>query len=439
MDMEWWHFLLAFFAGLSFLLLIGLPVAFSFLLVNMVGVFFLWGGTTGFSQLVMSMESSISTFVLVPIPMFILMGAVMFYSGIARKMIDVLDHWIGFLAGRLAVLAIMTGAVLGALTGVAMGSVAILGSALLPEMRERAYAKSMSIGPILASGSLAILIPPSTLAIVLASLGGFSVAKMLVAIIVPGLTLAVLYATYVIIRCALNPELAPAYEIEPVPMRTRLRDTFVHLVPPVLIIVFVILAIFFGVATPTEAAAIGTFVTCVLAGLYGYLNLEIARKAVASATALSVMIMIILTGSAGFSQLLSFTGVTSAITSFATELPVHPIVLLILMQLVVMVLGMFLEQTSIVLVTIPIFLPIIEALGWDPIWFGTIMMLNLEMATITPPFGLSLFVMKGIAPPDVSIGDIYQAAIPFILINLFLMALMIMFPQIVLALPSMMG
>jgi len=436
--MEWWGFLLAFFSSLAVLLLIGLPVAFAFMLTNMVGVYFLWGGTPGFNQIILSIESSISTFVLVPVPMFVLMGAIMFHSGIARKMIDVLDHWIGFISGRLAVLAILTGAVLGALTGVAMGSVAILGSTLIPEMRQRAYAKSMTIGPILASGSLAILIPPSTLAIVLASLGGFSVAEILVAITVPGLLLAMMYATYVVVRCTLNPELAPPYEVPQVPMRQRLRETLIHLIPPVSIIVFVILSIFYGVATPTEAAAIGAFVTCVIAALYGKLSWGVLRSAFASAAALSIMVLIILTGSAGFSQLLSFSGVTTAITNLATDLPVHPLVLLVLMQLVVMFLGMFLEQTSIILVTIPIFLPIIKAMGWDPIWFGTIMMLNLEMATITPPFGLSLFVMKGIAPPDITIGDIYRATIPFILINLVLMGLMILFPQIVLWLPSMM-
>lgn len=437
--MEWWHFLLVFFSGLGVLLVIGLPVAFAFLLVNLAGVYFLWGGTSGLNQIVMSIESSISTFVLVPIPMFILMGALMFHTGIARKMIDVLDHWIGFISGRLAVLAIATGAVLGALTGVAMGSVAILGSSLLPEMKKRAYAKSMSIGPILASGSLAILIPPSTLAIVLASLAQISVAKMLVAIVVPGLLLAIMNATYIIIRSTLNPDLAPAYEVPHVPMARRLRETLVHLLPPVSIVVFVILAIFYGVATPTEAAAVGTFVTFLLAGIYGRLNWIVIRSAVGSATQLSVMVLIILTGSAAFSQLLSFSGVTSSIATFATELPVHPIILLILMQLVIMFLGMFLEQTSIVLVSIPIFLPIIHAMGWDPLWFGIIMMINLEMATITPPFGLSLFVMKGVAPSDVTIGDIYKAAIPYIVISLILMGLIIAFPQIVLGLPSLMS
>lgn len=436
--MEWWEFLLAVFTGLGVLLLIGLPVAFAFLATNIVGVYVLWGGARGFNQLVLSIESSISTFVLVPIPMFILMGAIMFHCGIARKMIDVIDLWIGFVAGRLAVLAILTGAVLGALTGVAMGSVAILGSTLMPEMRARAYRKSMSIGPILASGSLAILIPPSTLAIILASLGGFSVAAVLIAIIVPGLLLAVMYATYIVIRCTINPDLAPPYEVAHVPMRKRVRETLVHLFPPVSIIVFVIVTIFYGVATPTEAAAIGAFITFVLAGLYGRLNWTVISEGIGSATALSIMVLIILTGSAAFSQLLGFSGATTAITRFATGLPVDPIVLLILMQLVVVFLGMFLEQTSIILVTIPIFLPIIKAMGWDPIWFATIMMLNLEMATITPPFGLSLFVMKGIAPPDVTISDIYRATIPFIGINLVLMGLMIAFPDIVLWLPSMM-
>lgn len=436
--MEWWMYLTAFFSGLAVLLLIGLPVAIAFTAVNLVGVYYLWGGVRGLNQIILSIESSIGTFVLVPLPMFILMGAIMFHSGIAQRMIDVFDHWIGFIAGRLAVVAIMTGALLGALTGVAMGSVAILGSTLIPEMQARNYAKSISIGPILASGSLAILIPPSTLAIVLASLAGISVAEILVAIIVPGVLLAIFYATYIILRCALNPEIAPAYEVPQVPMSVRLKDTALYLVPPVSIIVLVVLAIFFGLATPTEAAAVGTFLTFILAALYRRLSWTVLREGVGAATALSIMVLIILTGSAAFSQLLSFSGVTTAITRLATDLPVDPLVLMILMQLVVVFLGMFLEQTSIVLVTIPIFLPIIAAMGWDPIWFGTIMMLNLEMATITPPFGLSLFVMKGLAPPGFTMADIYKAAVPFIMINLFLMALMIAFPSIVTWLPGMM-
>ena len=434
--MEWWVFLIYFFTGLGTLMLIGLPVAIAFLLTNMIGVYMLWGGVMGFNQLILSIDSSIATFVLVPVPMFILMGSIMFHSGIAPRMIEVIDHWLGFIAGRLAVVAIAAGAVLATLTGVAMGSVAILGSTLTPEMERRGYAKSMSIGPILGSGALAILIPPSTLAIVLASLGGFSVAKILVGIIVPGALLAIMYTAYIIIRVMLQPEIAPPYEVKQVPLGRKLVDTMKYLVPPISIVVMVIVFIFLGITTPTEAAAIGTFLTFLLTFFYGKLNMTTLKKGVGSATQLSVMILIILTGSAGFSQLLSFSGATGAITTWAVELPVHPMVLLVMMMAIVMFIGMFLEQTSIVMVTMPIFLPVISAMGWDPIWFAIILMVNLEMDTIMPPAGLSLFVMKGIAPPDTTMGDIYKAAVPFILINILLMALMIAFPAISLWLPS---
>lgn len=437
--MEWWAYLTFFFGGLGLLLLIGLPVAFAFMLVNLIGVYVFWGGAIGLSQLILSIDSSVSTFVLVPVPMFILMGTVMFHSGIAFKMIDVLDEWLGHIAGRLAVLAVGAGALFATLTGVAMGSVAMLGSTLAPDMERRGYAKSMSLGPILASGSLAILIPPSALAVILAGLGKFSIGKLLIGIIVPGFLLAIVYVAYIVIRCHLQPSLAPAYTVEPTPMPQRLRNTLVHVLPPMSIIFLVIGTIFAGIATPTEAAAVGALSSFLVAAVYGKLGWATIKKAVGAATSLSVMVLVILTSSAAFSQLLSFSGVTPAITSLATDLPLHPILILILMQLVVIFLGMFIEQTSIVMVTIPIFMPIVGAMGWDPIWFGAIMMLNLEMATISPPFGLSLFVMKGIATPDTTMGDVYRAAIPFVGLNLIVMGLMIAFPAIVLWLPGLMG
>lgn len=437
--MEWWFFLIFFFGGLGVLLLMGLPVALAFMLVNLVGVYIFWGGTIGLNQLILSIDSSVSTFILVPIPMFILMGTVMFHSGIAFRMIDVLDEWLGRIAGRLAVLAVGAGALFATLTGVAMGSVAMLGSTLSPEMERRGYAKSMSLGPILASGSLAIMIPPSALAVILASLGRISVGKLLIGIIIPGFLLAITYVAYIIIRCRLQPHLAPVYAVEPTPLPRRLRNTLVHVLPPMSIILMVIGTIFAGVATPTEAAAVGALLSFLVAMAYGKLNWQVAKKAIGSATSLSVMVLIILTSSAAFSQLLSFSGVTPAITSLATDLPVHPFVILILMQIVVLFLGMFIEQTSIIMVTIPIFMPIVGAMGWDPIWFGALMMLNLEMATISPPFGLSLFVMKGISSPDTTMGDIYRAALPFIGLNLLVMGLMIAFPEIVLWLPGLVG
>jgi tripartite ATP-independent transporter DctM subunit len=437
--MAWWEFLTFFFFGLMFLMLIGVPVAIAFMLANMVGAFFMWGGTSGLNQLVLSIESSISTFILVPIPMFILMGTIMFHAGIAPRMINTLDSWIGFIAGRLAVVTVGAGAVLATLTGVAMGSVAMLGSTLTPEMEKRGYAKSMAIGPVLGSGALAILIPPSTLAIVLASVGGFSIAKTLIAIIVPGVMLAFMYVGYIVIRCTLQPELAPPYEMPVISARERAINTLKYLVPPLFIVVMTIGLIFTGIATPTESAAIGTFLTLILTAFYGKLNMATLKLGVGSAAKLSIMILIILTGSAGFGQLLSFSGATTAITEWAVHLPVHPLVLLAMMMVMVMVVGVFLEQTSMVLVTMPIFLPVVHQMGWDPVWFAVIMMVNLEMDTIMPPAGLSLFVMKGVASPDTTMGDIYKAVIPFIMINITLMVLMIMFPSIVLWLPNLMN
>ncbi len=430
--------LIYFFGGLAVLLLIGLPVAIAFTLVNLIGVYVLWGGAIGLSQLILSIDSSVASFVLVPVPMFILMGTVMFHSGVAYRMIDVLDQWLGRIAGRLAVLAVAAGAVFATLTGVAMGSVAMLGSTLVPDMVRRGYDRKLALGSVLASGSLAILIPPSALAVILASLGRIPVGRLLIGIIVPGVLLAIIYAIYIVVRCTLQPSIAPPYAVERTSIGPRLRNTLVYVVPPMSMIVLVIATIFAGIATPTEAAAIGTLLSFIVAACYGKLTWPVIKKAVGSATSLSVMILLVLTGSAAFSQLLSFAGVTPAITEFATKLDVAPIVIMLMMQAIVMVLGMFIEQTAIVLVTIPIFMPIVATMGWDTVWFGAVMMLNLELATITPPFGLSLFVMKGIAPTGTTMGEIYRAALPFIILNIVLMGFMIAFPNIVLWLPALM-
>jgi tripartite ATP-independent transporter DctM subunit len=430
--------MLFFFGGLTVLLLTGLPVAFAFMLINTIGVYVFWGGQIGLQQLILSIDSSVSTFVLVPVPMFILMGSVMFHSGIAYRMIDVLDEWLGRLAGRLALLSVVAGALFATLTGVAMGSVAMLGSTLAPDMQRRGYSKSMSLGPILASGSLAIMIPPTALGVILASLGRIPVGKLLVGIILPGLLLAVVYAAYIIVRCTFQPSLAPAYDVSPTPLGRRIRNTLRYVVPLISVIFIVIGTIFFGIATPTEAAGVGALLCFLLAAAYGKLTWAVTKKAVGSAVSISVMVLIILTGSAAFSQILAFAGVTSSLTKLGVGLPVHPIVILILMQIILVFLGMFIEQTSIILVTIPIYMPIVSAMGWNPVWFGAIMLLNLELATISPPFGMSLFVMKGIASPDTTMGDIYRAALPFVGLNILVMAIMIFYPAVVLWLPSFM-
>ena len=191
-------------------------------------------------------------------------------------------------------------------------------------------------------------------------------------------------------------------------------------------------------ATPTEAAALGALFCFLLVACYGKLTWQVIKKSVAAATTISVMVFVILTGSAAFSQILAFTGITVGITELALAWSEHPILILIAMQLILLLLGMLIEQTSIVMITTPIYFPIVSAFGWYPVWFGAIMLLNLEMATISPPFGLSLFVMKGITSKNTTMGDIYRAALPFVALNLLVMAIMIAIPSTVLWLPTLM-
>jgi tripartite ATP-independent transporter DctM subunit len=436
--MEWWLVLLLLFGSLLTLLFTGMPVAFVFLLINLVGVFLLWGGEVGLRQLILSMHTAVATWALLAVPMFILMGEVMFHSGLVGKMIDAVDKWLGRLPGRLGLLAIAGGTLFATLSGSAIGTTALLGSTLLEEMTKRGYKKSMSLGPILGSGGLAIMIPPSTLAVILASLGEFSIGMFLIAITVPGFLIAVLYASYVIIRCKFQPWLAPPYEVAHPSLAERVTAIVRYVLPIGLIIFLVLGVIFLGVASPTEAAATGAFGCFLLTALHRRLNWHAIKKSVSGTLSITVMIFMILAGSIAFSQILAFTGATAALTRFMLGFPVPPIVLLIVMQIVLVGLGMFMDQISIMMITIPIFMPIAHAVGWDPLWFGAIMLLNLEIACTTPPFGVLLFVMKGVAPPGTTMGQIWRAAIPFIICDLIVMGLMMIFPELVLWLPRLM-
>ncbi len=255
--MEWWIVLLIIFGSLIFLMGTGMPVAFCFLLLCIVGAWLLMGGTSGLEQLNLSMYDSVAVFTMLPLPLFILMGDVLFYSGIAPFMIEALDNWLGRLPGRLSLLAVVAGTLLSTLTGASMATVAILGSTLVPEMEKRGYKKTMSLGPILGSSGLAILIPPSGLAVLLATIGKFSVGKFLIAIIPAGLLLAAIFAGYIILRCYLQPSLAPPYQVQNISLSKKLIDTGRYICPVVIVIFLVIGVMIMGIATPTEAAATG--------------------------------------------------------------------------------------------------------------------------------------------------------------------------------------
>jgi tripartite ATP-independent transporter DctM subunit len=274
--------------------------------------------------------------------------------------------------------------------------------------------------------------------VVLAAVGRFSVGKFLIAIIAPGILLAIIYAIYIVLRCWLQPHLAPPYDVMRWSLSRKIGATVRYILPLGSIFFLAIGLIFLGVATPTEAAALGALGCFFLALLYRGLTWKIFKESVSGVVQATVMIFMIITGSTAFSQILAFTGVADELVKLSVAHPLPPILILISMQIVVLIMGCFMEGLSIIMVTIPIFMPIANTLGFDPVWFGAIMLLNLQIGGISPPFGLTLFVMKGVAPRDVTMTDIYKAAYPFICLDLVGMAVMILFPPFVLWLPRLM-
>jgi tripartite ATP-independent transporter DctM subunit len=434
----WQMILLLIFGSLLILMFSGIPVALSFMLINVVGMYFLFGGAAGLETLIDSIYTSLNSFVLLPVPLFILMGEVMFHSGIAPVLIETLDKWLGRIPGRLSFLAVVVGTLFSTLTGTSLASVAMLGSSLVPEMEKQGYQKPMSLGPILGSGGLAMMIPPSALAVLCGAIAEISIGKILIAIIVPGLSMAVVYATYIVIRCICQPDLAPPYEITHVPFAEKLIATVRYVLPQGLVVFLVVGVIFFGVATPSEAAATGALGTFFIALIYGKLNWEVVYKAVRGTLSVTGMLFLIIAGAMAFSQILGFSGASAGLSMVATGLSLPPIVIVIIMQIIVLFLGGFMDVVSIMMIVLPIFVPVVLALGFDAVWFAVIFLLNIEMASTSPPFGMSLFVMKGVAPRDTTMSDIYLAALPFLGCDLIVMILLFIFPPLALWLPALM-
>jgi len=436
---EWQLALLLIFGSLFILLALGMPVVVVFMLLNVMGALVFWGGEAGLEQLILSLRYSVTRFVLMPLPLFILMGELIFQSGLAPLVIDAVDKWLVRLPGRLGLLAVAAGTVFSTLTGASLGSCAMLGSTLVPEMERRGYKKQMTLGPVLGSGGLAVMIPPSGLAVFLGAIAQVSVGKLLIAIIVPGLTMAVLYATYIVIRCQLQPSLAPPYDVPPTPVIGKIVPTAKYILPVGFIIFLVVGVIFLGVATPTEAAATGALGSFILCAFYRKLNWQVVKKSFIVTTRITGMIFFIIAGAIAFSQTLALSGASQGVIQFVQGLPLAPIIIIIAMQVIVMILGMFVDVGAIIMITIPLFMPIVLSLGFDPVWFAVIFLLNLEMALVSPPFGMDLFVMKGVAPPDTTMADIYRASLPFLGCDVTVMALMIGFPAIALWLPGLMS
>jgi len=402
MNLEWYWAATALFGMSLIFMLVGMPVALAFCAGNLVAAFMFMGGANGIIQTVNNGFGSMTSFALVPIPMFLLMGELFYHTNLATRCFNAADKLLGNLPGRLSYVTLIGGTAFAGPAGSSMGACALLGSLMVPEMTKRGYNKYLSIGPIMGVGGLAVIIPPSALTVLLATLGQTDVGDLLIAGIIPGFVLALMYGVLIWAWTRFDPTAAPQYTAEPVSRQEKLRLIVVDVLPMVAVIAF-------------SSAWV---------------------KSLEGALRITVMSFLIIFGSATFAQILAFTGASSGLMSWALSFELTPMGMLMIMLAMILFLGCFMDQLSMMLLTAPIFFPLAKTLGFDLTWFGLIMLLALEIGYTTPPFGLLLFVMKGVAPPETTMKDIYLAAMPFIGCVLLLIAMIIVFPPLATWLPK---
>jgi len=437
--MSWQLASLLLLGGSTILLFIGIPVAFSFIAINLIGAVLFLGGDAGLHQLLRNSSAAMLNFSLTPIPLFILMGEVLFHTGLAVKVIAAVERLIRQVPGRLAVVAVVAGTVFSAISGSTIATTAMLGSLMLPIMLARGYHPTMATGPIMAIGAVDMLIPPSALTVLLGSLSGISISKLLIGGVVPGLILSAAFVVYIVARVSATPALAPATPVEKLSGWARFDPLVRYVLPLVSIFVVVIGAMSGGIATPTESAALGALATMALAAAYGALSLGAVAKALHGTVAISGMILFIILGATTFSQILSFSGATEGIVSAVFGQQLSPLAILTGMMSLLVFLGLFVDQVSMMLITLPVFMPIVQRLGIDPIWFGVLYLICMQLGLLLPPHGLLLMTMRGVAPPQVAMADIFLAVVPYIVLSLILLAVIAMFPAIATWLPAILG
>jgi len=439
MNMSWGAAAWLLLGGSTVLLFLGLPVAFSFLVINLLGAWIWLGGDAGMVQLARNSVNSVMSFSLTPIPLFVLMGEVLFHTGLAVKVIDGIERLIAQVPGRLAVVAVVAGTVFSAISGSTIATTAMLGSLMVPVMLERGYHPTIATGPVMAIGAVDMLIPPSALTVLLGSLSGISISKLLIGGVVPGLVLSVAFVGYIIVRVKLQPALAPHVALVQHHGFERWRPLVQYVLPLVSIFGVVVGAMAAGWGTPTESAAVGALATVVLALAYRALTLRILVQSLKGTVAISAMILFIIVGATTFAQILSFSGASNGLAQAITGTGLPTWAVIAGMMLILIFLGIFVDQVSMMMITLPIFMPVVQALGIDLVWFGVLFLICMQLGLLLPPHGLLLMTMKGVAPPQVTMLHIFRAVVPFVGMSLLLLALVFLLPAIATWLPALIG
>ncbi len=420
------------FGATLILLMVGYPVAFTFGAVSLYfGAISAWfevipdGGTVAefweeflsmFSMMPLRIYSSMMTNkILMAIPLFIFMGIVLQKSQLAERLLESMGTLFGKVRGGLAISTVLIGALLAASTGVVGASVVAMGVISLPIMLRHNYDKALSSGTICASGTLGQIIPPSIVLIVLADVFQLPVGDLFKSALLPGIGLVGVYILYILILSFLKPDIAPALPMDNIDYKTGAKKALIAIIPPLTLIVLVLGSIFAGIATPTESASLGALGSIFLAFMYKKLSYTMVKEALLETVKTTSMVFAILVGATAFSMVFVYSGADEIVEQFMTQLPGEKWGFLILSMGIIMFLGFFIDFFEISYIVVPILLPIASKIGIDPVWFAILIALNLQTSFLTPPFGFSLFYLKGVAPKSVSTTDIYKGVIPFII------------------------
>ena len=418
------------------LLLIGLPLAFAAGAIGVVFGFFLYG-PPGLILVVTRVFTLLGNNVLISVPLFVFMACLLERSGIAEDIFKVVSAWAGKVPGGLAVAVIITSTLMAAMVGVLGAEVVTIGIVALPAMLARGYSKQLALGCICAGGGLATLIPPSVVFIMYGLTAGVSIGQLYMAGIVPGLMLAAMYITYIIVVCKLKPELAPASATSEsdLPLGDKIR-LLGKLALPAFVVFMVLGSLYLGWATPTEAGGVGVAGAAIAAAIRRRLTWGAVRHAITETTKTTTMLYWLFFGSSALIGVYTLAGGTTMIQDVLTALPLGPLGVILLMQLVWIVLGCFIDWIGILLLTAPIFVPVAVKLGFDPVWLGVLFCMNMQISYISPPFGPAAFYLKGVAPAGITLSDIFSSIWPYLGLQIVALGLLIAFPQIALWLPS---
>ncbi len=435
-----------FFAALI-MLVAGFPVAFTFGAVALyfgLGASYIEvmpdGGTlidwwqeflSMFSMMPYRIYAIMTNKILMAVPLFIFMGIVLQKSELAERLLESMGTLFGKVRGGLAISTVLIGALLAASTGVVGASVVAMGVISLPIMLRNKYDTALSCGTICASGTLGQIIPPSIVLIVLADVFQLPVGDLFKAAVVPGLALVGVYILYILIVSFLKPEVAPAFRGDlTVTYSTNVKKALIAIIPPLTLIVLVLGSIFAGVATPTESASLGALGSLILAAMYKKLSYSLVKEASLETVKTTSMVFAILVGATAFSMVFIYSGADDIVEHFMTTLPGDKWGFIIATMLIIMFLGFFIDFIEISYIVVPILLPISQKIGIDPLWFAILIALNLQTSFLTPPFGFSLFYLKGVAPPEVKTTDIYKGVVPFIILQVLVLASIVIFPEL---------